>query len=160
MSSIAIPNIECIDSSGNYGRFIIEPLEKGFGTTIGNAMRRTLLSYLTGAAITRMRIEGIQHEFTTIPGVKEDVIEIMLNIKALNIKTLSGRPGVLELQKTDAGEVHGADIKPSIDFEIVNPELYLMTLDSAKTELSIEFDVEMGMGYKPAESGENLNSMH
>ncbi len=156
MSSIAIPNIECIDSSDNYGRFIIEPLEKGFGTTIGNAMRRILLSYLTGAAITRMRIEGIQHEFTTIPGVKEDVIEIMLNIKALNIKSFSGRSGVLELQKTDAGEIHGADIKPSIDFEIVNPELYLMTLDSAKTELNIEFDVEMGMGYKPAESGENL----
>ncbi|MFH1662940.1 MAG: DNA-directed RNA polymerase subunit alpha [Chloroflexota bacterium] len=156
MSSLAIPNIECIESGDNYGRFIIEPLEKGFGTTIGSAMRRILLSYLTGAAVTRVRIEGIQHEFTPIPGVKEDVFEFLLNVKALNIKSLSGKPGLLTLEKTDAGEVHAADIKPSVDFEIVNPELYLATLDSSEAGLYIEFDVEMGMGYKLAESGDNL----
>ncbi|UCG55422.1 MAG: DNA-directed RNA polymerase subunit alpha, partial [Dehalococcoidia bacterium] len=89
MSSLAIPNIECIESGDNYGRFLVEPLEKGFGNTVGNAMRRVLLSYLTGAAITGVRIEGIQHEFTPIPGVKEDVLEFLLNIKALNIKALS-----------------------------------------------------------------------
>ncbi len=156
MSSIAIPNIECIDSSDNYGRFLIEPLEKGFGTTIGNAMRRILLSYLTGAAVTRMRIEGIQHEFTPIPGVKEDVLEFLLNVKALNIKSLSNTPGILTLEKAGAGEIHAADIKPSVDFEIINPDLYLATLDSSEAELYVEFDVEMGMGYRPAESGENL----
>jgi DNA-directed RNA polymerase subunit alpha len=156
LSSLAIPNIECIDSGDNHGRFLIEPLEKGFGTTIGNAMRRVLLSYLSGAAVTGVRIEGIQHEFTPIPGVKEDVIEFLLNVKALNIKSLSGEPGVLTLEKTDVGEIHAADIKPSVDFEIVNPELYLATLDSSEVGLYIEFDVEMGTGYRPAESGDKL----
>lgn len=156
MSSIAIPNIECIDSSENYGRFLIGPLEKGFGTTIGNAMRRILLGYLTGAAVTMMRIEGIQHEFTPIQGVKEDVLEFLLNVKALNVKSLSGMPGILTLEKTGAGEIHAFDIKPSIDFEIINPELYLATLDSPEASLTVEFDVELGMGYRPAESGDNL----
>jgi DNA-directed RNA polymerase subunit alpha len=158
LSNLTIPNIECIDSGDNYGRFLIEPLEKGFATTIGNAMRRVLLSYLSGAAVTGVRIEGIQHEFTPIPGVKEDVLEFLLNVKALNIKSLSGKSGVLTLEKMDTGEIHAADIKPSVDFEIVNPELYLATLDSSNTGLFIEFDVEMGTGYKPAESSDNLSA--
>ena len=156
MSNLAIPSIECIDSGKNYGRFLVEPLEKGFGTTLGNAMRRVLLSYLGGAAVTQVRIEGIQHEFTPIPGVKEDVLEFLLNVKALNIKSLSGQPGVLILEKKDAGEVHAADIEPSLDFEIINPELYLATLDSNEARLYVEFDVEMGAGYRPAEPGDNL----
>lgn len=158
MSSLAIPNIECIDSGDNYGRFLIEPLEKGFGNTIGNAMRRLLLGYLSGAAVIGVRIEGIQHEFTSIPGVKEDVLEFLLNVKAMNIKPLSDKPGVLTLEKTDAGEIHAADMKPSVDFEIVNPELYLATLDSSEAGLYVEFDVEIGMGYKPAESSDSLPS--
>jgi DNA-directed RNA polymerase subunit alpha len=156
LASLAIPNIESIDGGDNYCHFLVEPLEKGFGTTIGNAMRRVLLSYLSGAAVTGIRIDGIQHEFTSIPGVKEDVLEFMLNVKALNIKPLSGGAGVLTLEKTDTGEIHAADIKPSVDFEIVNPELYLATLDSSGTGLYIEFDVQMGTGYKPAESVDNL----
>ncbi len=156
MSNLAIPNIECIESVDNYGRFLIEPLEKGLGTTIGNTMRRLLLGYLSGTAVTGVRIEGVQHEFTTIPGVKEDVLEFLLNVKSLNIKSPSGKPGVLTLEKKDAGEIRAADIKPSVDFEIVNPELYLATLDSPGTGLYIEFDVELGIGYKTAESSDNL----
>lgn len=156
MYNLAIPSIGCIDSSDNYGRFLIEPLEKGFGTTIGNAMRRVLLSYLSGAAVTGVRIEGIHHEFTPIPGVKEDVLEFLLNVKALNIKSLSDKSGMLTLEKTSAGEIHAIDIKPSIDFEIVNPELYLATLDSSDARLYVEFDVEIGTGYRPAKSGDNL----
>ena len=156
MSSLAIPSIECIDSGDNYGRFLIEPLEKGFGNTIGNAMRRLLLGYLSGAAVTGVRIEGIQHEFTSIPGVKEDVLEFLLNVKAMNIKPLSDKPSVLTLEKTDAGEIHAADIKPSVDFEIVNPELYLATLDSSEAGLYVELDVKIGMGYEPAESSDSL----
>ena len=156
MTVLDISKIECIDSGNNYGRFLAEPLEKGFGTTLGNAMRRVLLSYLPGTAVTQVRIEGIQHEFSPIPCAKEDVLEFLLNIKALNIKSLSGQPGKLTLDKKGAGEVHAADIEPSIDFEIVNPELYLATLDSPEAKLHVEFDVEMGTGYKPAESSDNL----
>ena len=153
---LVVPNIECIDSDKNYGRFLVELLERGFGTTLGNAMRRVLLSYLNGAAVTRVKIEGIQHEFTHVPGVKEDVMEFLLNVKELNIKPLSSQPGKLTLEKTEAGEIHAADIKPSVDFEIVNPELYLATLDSSENSFNVEFDVEMGTGYQPAESGDNL----
>lgn len=156
MVVLDISKIECIDSGNNYGRFLAEPLEKGFGATLGNAMRRVLLSYLPGTAVTQVRIEGIQHEFSPIPCAKEDVLEFLLNVKALNIKSLSGQPGKLTLDKKGVGEVHAADIEPSIDFEIVNPELYLATLDSPEAKLHVEFDVEMGTGYKPAESSDNL----
>lgn len=156
MSILAIPKIECIESSDNYGRYLVEPLEKGFGTTLGNAMRRVLLSYLPGAAVTQVRIEGIQHEFSPIPHVKEDVLEFLLNVKALKLKPLSGQPGKLTLEKDGMAEVHAADIKPSTDFEIANPELYLATLDSPEARLYVEFDVELGTGYRPAEAGNNL----
>ena len=156
MATLAIPSIECLESAENYGRFLVEPLEKGFGTTIGNAMRRVLLGYLTGAAITQVRIEGIQHEFTSIPGVKEDVLEFLLNVKEINIKALAGQPGKMTLQKNSTGEISASNIEPSMDFEIVNPELYLATLDSSGTKLDIEFYVEMGTGYMPAESGEGM----
>jgi len=156
LTVLDISKIECIDSGNNYGRFLAEPLEKGFGTTLGNAMRRVLLSYLPGTAVTQVRIEGIQHEFSPIPCAKEDVLEFLLNVKTLNLKPLFGQPGKLTLEKEGAGEVHAADIEPSIDFEIVNPELYLATLDSPEAKLHVEFDVEMGIGYKPAESSDNL----
>jgi len=154
---LVVPSIECVDSDKDYGRFLVELLERGFGTTLGNAMRRVLLSYLNGAAVTRVKIEGIQHEFTSIPGVKEDVMEFLLNVKEINIKPLSSQAGKLTLEKTEAGEIHAADIKPSVDFEIVNPELYLATLDSSENSFNVEFDVEMGTGYQPAESGDNLS---
>jgi len=156
LSRLAIANIECIESADNFGRFRAEPLEKGFGTTLGNALRRVLLGYLPGVAVTRVKIEGIQHEFSTIPFVREDVTEFLLNVKALRLKSLSGQPGKLILEVEGEGRVTAADIEPSTDFEIVNPELYLATLDSPEAKLYVEFDIELGEGYREAESSDNL----
>ena len=156
MSHLAIANIECVESKDNFGRFLVEPLEKGFGITLGNALRRVLLAYLPGAAVTRVRIEGIQHEFSTIPHVKEDTTEFLLNVKALRLKPISGQPGRLTLEVEGEGQVCAADIKPSTDFEIANPELYLATLDSPEAKLYVEFDVELAQGYAEAESSDSL----
>jgi DNA-directed RNA polymerase subunit alpha len=156
LSQLAIPRIECVESQENFGRFVAEPLEKGFGITLGNALRRVLLSYLPGAAVTRVKIEGIHHEFSSIPYVKEDTLEFLLNVRALRLKSLSGRPGKLTLEMEGDGTVSAADIKPSSDFEIVNPEHYLATLDSSEAKLFVEFDVELGVGFREAESGDNL----
>ena len=156
MSPLAIANIECIESGENFGRFRAEPMEKGFGVTLGNALRRVLLGYLPGAAVTRVRIEGIQHEFSTIPFVREDVTEFLLNVKALRLKSLSGQPGKLILAVEGEGRVCAADIEPSTDFEIANPELYLATLDSPEAKFYAEFDVELGEGYQEAESSDDL----
>ncbi len=156
MSHLVVPKVECVESRNNFGRFVTEPLEKGFGVTLGNVMRRVLLGYLEGAAVTRVIIEGIHHEFSTIPYIKEDVIEFLLNVKTLRLKPLSGRPGKLTLEVEGEGQVSAADIKPSADFEIANPELYLATLDSPDARLHVEFDVELSRGYKEAESSDNL----
>ena len=156
MSHLTIPKIECIESRDNYGRFAAEPLAKGFGITLGNALRRVLLGYLPGAAVTQVKIEGIQHEFSGIPHMKEDTTEFIPNVKALRLKPLSGRPGKLSLEVNGEGRVCAADIKPSVDFEIVNPELHLATLDSPEARLYVEFDVELAEGYRQAESGDNL----
>jgi len=156
LSGLAIANIDCLESGDNFGKFRAEPLAKGFGVTLGNALRRVLLSYLPGAAVTRVRIEGIQHEFSTIPFVKEDVTEFLLNVKALRLKSLSGQAGKLVLSVEGEGRVTAADIEPSNDFEIANPELYLATLDSPEAKLYAEFDVELGEGYREAESAEDL----
>ena len=156
MSQLVIPRIKCVESRDNFGSFLAEPLERGFGITLGNALRRVLLSYLPGAAVTRVKIEGIQHEFSTIPYMKEDATEFLLNVKTLRLKPLSGQPGKLTLEMAGEGRVCAADIKPSSDFEITNPELYLATLDSPEARLYVEFDVELGRGYRQAESSDNL----
>ncbi len=156
MSHLVIPRIECIESRDNFGRFLAEPLERGFGATLGNALRRVLLGYLPGAAVTQVKIEGVQHEFSTIPYVKEDTTEFILNVKALRLKPLSGQPGKLILEVEGEGQVCAADIQPSPDFEIANPELYLATLDSPEAKLYVEFNVELANGYMQAESGDNL----
>lgn len=156
MAYLVVPKIECVESRENFGRFTIEPLEKGVGVTLGNAMRRVLLGHLQGAAVTRVRIEGIQHEFSTIPHVKEDTMEFLLNVKALRLKSVSGQPGKLTLEVDGERKVSAADIKPSADFEIANPELYLVSLDSPEAKLYVEFDVEMSKGYKEAESSDNM----
>jgi len=156
LSRLVIPTIECVDSGDNFGRFRVEPLEKGFSVTLGNALRRVLLSYLPGAAVTQVRIEGIRHEFTNIPHAKEDVTEFLLNIKALRLKPLSDHPGRLILDVQGEGQVCAADIKPSADFEITSPELCLFTLDSPEAKLYVEFDVELGEGYRPAKSDDNM----
>lgn len=156
MSRLVIPKIENVETKDNFGRFTAEPVEKGLGITLGNVLRRVLLGYLPGAAVTRVKIEGIQHEFSVMPNVKEDTTEFLLNVKALRLKPVSGQPGTLILDVEREGRVYAADIKPSTDFEVVNPELYLATLDSPKAKLYVEFDVEIGQGYKIAKSGDNM----
>ena len=155
MSSLIIPNIDCVESADNFGRFKAEPLEKGFGVTAGNSLRRVLLNYLPGAAVTRVKIEGIQHEFSVIPHAKEDVTEFLLNVKALRLKPLSGKPGQLTLEIEGEKRVCASDIKPSADFEITNPDLCLITLNSPEAKLYVEFDAELGVGFRQAESSDN-----
>ncbi len=150
------PKIECEKSSENYSKFVVEPLFQGFGTTLGNSLRRVLLSSLPGAAVSAVRIEGVQHEFTTIPHVKEDVIEFLLNVKELRLKSLSDRSGRLFLEVDGEGSVCAGDIKPSAEFEVINPELHLATLDSPDARLEAVLFVEHGTGYVPAGRGDGL----
>ena len=152
MAGLLVPKIECTEQAENFGRFIAEPLEKGFGVTLGNSLRRVLLGYLPGAAVTQVRIEGVQHEFTVIPNAKEDVMEFLFNIKELRLKPLSDRGGTLVLEATGEGRVCASDIKASADFEITNPDLCLITLNNAKSRLYVEMDVEIGTGFRSAES--------
>jgi DNA-directed RNA polymerase subunit alpha len=156
MSGLLVPNIECTEQSENFGRFVAEPLEKGFGITLGNSLRRVLLGYLPGAAVTQVRIDGVQHEFTVIPNTKEDVTEFLLNVKELRLKPLSDHGGTLILEVEGEGRVCAADIKPTAEFEITNPELYLLTLNTPGTKLYVELDVELGTGFRPAESTDTM----
>lgn len=153
MSDVVVPQIECAEVSDRYGRFITEPLERGSGITIGNALRRTLLGSLVGAAVTWIRIEGVQHEFSTIPYMKEDTIDFILNVKAIRLRPLSSSGGVVTLRAEGEGHVSAGDIDPSAGFEVANPELHLATLDSPQAKLIVEFNVEQGKGYRPASQG-------
>jgi DNA-directed RNA polymerase subunit alpha len=156
MPELSIPTVTCIESSANYGRFLAEPVEPGFGVTLGNALRRVLLSSLPGAAVTWVKIEGIQHEFSPISHVKEDAMEFLLNIKQLRLCPLARQPGQLLLEVEGEGKVSAADIKPSAEFRIANPELYLASLDSSEAKLYVELNVELGRGYVPAKSTDGL----
>jgi DNA-directed RNA polymerase subunit alpha len=156
LASLSIPKIENVESGEKYGSFVAEPLEKGFGTTLGNALRRVLLRYLPGAAVTRVRVEGVSHEFSPIPNVKEDVLDFVLNVKSLKLKPITGQAGKIYLDKEGEGEVHASDITSSMDFEIVNPDLYLATLSGKTARLSVEMDVELGIGYQTAGGADNL----
>jgi DNA-directed RNA polymerase subunit alpha len=137
--------------SETYGRFIAEPLERGFGVTIGNALRRILLSSLPGAAVTAVKIQGVFHEFSTIPGVLEDTTEIILNLKELILKMHVEIPKQLTLHATGPGDIHARDITTDADVEILNPDLHIATLNK-EAVLEIVMDVQMGRGYVPAES--------
>jgi len=156
LAGLALPKVECVESTETYGRFVAEPVEKGFGVTLGNALRRVLLSSLPGAAVTWAMIESVQHEFSTIPHVKEDSIDFLLNVKAIRLRHLAQRSGKLRLEAEGEGQVRAGDIKPTADFEIVNPELYLATLDAPEARLNVEFNVEIGRGYVPASSSDSL----
>ena len=134
-----------------YGKFVIEPLEKGYGTTLGNALRRVLLSSLDGSAVSAVRIEGVTHEFTTVPGVLEDVIDVMLNLKGLVVKTFSNDPQYLHLDIDRQGPVTGRDIMCPADATIINPDWQLCTLAEGG-RLRAEITVERGRGYVPADS--------
>lgn len=144
------------EESEAYARIVAEPLAPGFGITLGNALRRALLGSLPGAAVTSIRIEEVVHEFSTIPGVKEDTMELLLNFKELRLRPLSDRPGKMYLEASGPGEVHASDIQVAADYEIVNPDLYLAALDSDKAHLTVEFTVERGRGYLPADQSDGL----
>jgi DNA-directed RNA polymerase subunit alpha len=145
------PKIERQAEARNYGQFIISPLERGYGITLGNALRRTLLSSLEGSAVTAIRIADVQHEFSDIPGVREDVIRVMLQIKQLRLKMFDVDTARLHLEVRGAGVVTAADIIAPPEVEIVNPELYLFTVDDSKANLELEMTVERGRGYSPAD---------
>jgi DNA-directed RNA polymerase subunit alpha len=144
------PDVRKLETSANYGKFVIEPLDPGFGTTLGNTLRRVLLSSLWGAAVTSIQIDGVAHEFTAIPHVKEDVTEVILNLKKLCLKSFTEDPVTLLLDVKGPAEVHASHIQASSDVEIVNPDLYICTL-AAKGHLRMELNVERGKGYVPAD---------
>ena len=152
MIEIEKPQIECIETPGDasYGKYVIEPLERGYGTTLGNALRRILLSSLPGTAATSIKIAGVQHEFSTIPGVKEDVTEIVLNMKNLLTKLHCEGAKTVFIEAAGPCEVTAGDIKPDGEVEILNPELHIATLDVGAT-LSMEVTLSHGRGYVSAE---------
>ena len=158
MIEIEKPRIETeeLTEDGRYGRFVVEPLERGFGNTLGNSLRRVLLSSLEGCAVTSIKINGVLHEFSTVPGVKEDVTEIVLNMKSLVAKIYDNTPKVVEIAAEGPCEVTAGDIKHDADVEILNPELHIATLgDDAK--LNIEITLDKGRGYVPGEKNKLLS---
>jgi|SRR5688572_9325950 DNA-directed RNA polymerase subunit alpha len=148
------PRVETVHMSADFGRFQVEPLPPGFGLTLGNALRRVLLSSLPGAAITAMKVDNIYHEFATMPGVREDTTELILNVKQIRLKSYSAEPVRLQLQASGPGVITAGDISCPADVEIANPELYIATLDSAEARLDVEFTVERGEGYITADGRE------
>lgn len=149
--TILNPSVSSVDPlSATSATITIEPLASGYGQTLGNSLRRVLLSSIEGAAITAFRIDGVSHEFTTIPGVKEDVVEIMLNLKAVAVKSFSDNPIEVSLVKK-GGLVTAGDIKATADVEIVNPDQVIATIDDPKVELKIDFVIETGRGYQTIE---------
>jgi DNA-directed RNA polymerase subunit alpha len=147
---MVMPKIEREAEARNYGKFIISPLERGYGVTVGNALRRVLLSSLDGAAVTSIRIVDVLHEFSDIPGVREDVIQVTLQVKQLRMKLDGVDSTRMHLEVRGEGTVTAADIIAPPEIEIVNPDLYLFTVDNPKAKLDIEFMVERGRGYSPA----------
>lgn len=150
------PHVETMEHSETYGKFVVEPLERGYGVTLANSLRRVLLSSLRGAAITSVRIDGVLHEFATIPGLREDTTELILNLKSLAIKVsdspppVSGEepePQIIRIEKRGEGDITGADIECPADIEIVNPEVHLATLADDNASLSMEMTVEVAKGY-------------
>lgn len=148
MLEIEKPKIECVESTedGSYGRFVVEPLERGYGTTLGNSLRRILLSSLPGVAANSVKIEGVLHEFSTVKGVKEDVTELILNIKALCLKMEGDDPRIIYIDAQGPGEVTGADIRTDGSVEVINKDLHIATLDS-DGKLYMEIEVSRGRGY-------------
>ena len=152
--TIPSPQISIVEADEKYGKFVIEPLDPGFGITLGNPLRRVLYGSLQGTAVTWAKIEGVLHEYDTIPHVKEEVSEFLLNIKGIRLRSEVDRQGKLRLEVAGEGEVCAGDIMASSDFEIVNPELHLATLDSTDAKLSVELNVERGKGYVVASHGD------
>ena len=143
--------LDAATASPSYGRFVIEPMERGFGTTLGNALRRTLLSLLQGAAVAAVKVDGVLHEMSTIPGVVEDVTDVVLNIKQIVVRHLGDDPKWMRIEKDGPGIVTAGDIQADPEIEIINPDLHLMTLDD-NAKVRMELLVGMGRSYVPAES--------
>ena len=152
MVEIEKPRIECIENPGDnsYGKYVVEPLERGYGTTLGNSLRRILLSSLPGTAVTSIKIAGVQHEFTTIPGVKEDVTEIVLNVKSIIAKLYSEGVKTVYIEANGECEVTAGDIKSDGEVEILNPDLHIATL-GPDASLNMELTLSHGRGYVPAD---------
>ena len=156
MIELENPQIEPVEEAGTYAKYEAGPLQAGYGVTLGNALRRVLLSSLEGAAVTSIQIRDVYQEFSTIPGVKEDVTQIVLNVKKLRLKSFAAHPVQLRLIKSGAGAVTAADVAESADVEIINPELVLMTLDTDDVTIEMDLTVERGVGYLGAERAEAL----
>jgi DNA-directed RNA polymerase subunit alpha len=150
------PRIDEVATDGNRSTFEVQPLQDGYGVTLGNALRRVLLSSLEGAAVTGIQVAGVFHEFSTIDNVKEDVTQIVLNVKKLRLRSFARHAVTLKLMKRGAGPVTAADIAESADIEIVNPDLVLLTLDSDDGVIEMDLTVETGVGYRPAEHTEEM----
>lgn len=150
MIEIEKPKVEQIELTEDYGRFVVEPLERGYGITLGNSLRRVLLSSLPGTAVTSVRIDGVLHEFSTMPGVVEDTVDIVLNLKKLLVKLYSDEPVVVRIEAKGAGPVYARDIIADASVEILNPDLYIATLEKDGS-LNMEITVAKGRGYVPAE---------
>ncbi len=150
-NAMVLPKIEGDASSRNYGRFIISPLESGYGITVGNALRRVLLSSLSGASVTSMRVSDVPHEFSAIPNVKEDMTQLILQVKQLRLKMEDADSARLRLEVRGEGTVTAGDILVPPEVEIINPDLYLFTADNENAQLEIELTVQTGRGYSPAE---------
>src|SRR6185295_223627 len=150
ITNMVMPKIEREAEARNYGKFVISPLERGYGVTVGNALRRVLLSSLEGVAVSSIRISDVLHEFSDIPGVREDVIQVMLQIKQLRLKLIGVDTTRMHLEVRGEGLVTAADIIAPPEVEIINPDLYLFTVDNSKARLDIELTVERGRGYSPA----------
>jgi len=155
LEEITLPRIKNTKTQGNYASYDIEPLEAGYGMTLGNALRRVLLSSLPGAAVTSIRIDGVQHEFQDIPHVMEDVTDIVLNVKKLRLRSFSDHPVSMRLEVSGERVVTAADIMAPSTVELVNPDLYIATLDDEDARLEMELVVETGRGYVPADSKED-----
>jgi DNA-directed RNA polymerase subunit alpha len=151
--------IEVRERRDNYAKFVIEPLERGFGITLGNALRRILLSSIPGAAVTYMKIDGVLHEFSTIPGMVEDTIALMLNLKGLPVKLNTDEPKVLTLSASGSGDVTASDITPDADVEILEPNYRIATLSAKDSKLTMEIGVEKGRGYVMADKQRNVEHM-
>lgn len=158
MIEIEKPRIECVESNedGSYGRFVIEPLERGYGITLGNSLRRILLSSLPGAAVTSIKIDGVLHEFSTVPGVKEDVVEIILNLKELALKINGDGPRTIYIDSRGEGEINAGSIKTEGDVEIINKDLHIATLNE-DARLYMEINIDRGRGYVSAERNKEVN---
>ncbi len=149
---LTLQNVQTLDTGATYGKFVIEPLERGYGATLGSSLRRVLLSSIPGGAITYVKIDKVMHEFSTIPGVKEDTTELLLNLKGLNVRVhtqgdAKPEPKTIRIERKGEGVVTGADVECPSDVEVVNPQVYLATINDSESTLSIEMTIEINKGY-------------